>query len=263
MMTPTNIQTYPLISQEELDPFKNKHARSFRILGVLEIILGVTFITIAVVNINQASQLIESGTAAFVIAMVGSGIWTGTFVSICGILGLLSSRYRHQCPVIGALVVTILTSLSCFSLVMIEASGAVLVKAQEIMMYVHRTQQSDVNEETYESSSTMSVGDSLKPEPRSLKPDLSENSEGVDTTTEEAILGLMFQLHITLIVLGVIAFIMVVIHSSFTCASTCCKKNNYQGNFAMNSTQHFSAQPGFYQSQQNVEPSTEQALQAA
>lgn len=256
MMTPTNIQTYPLISQEELDPFKNKHARSFRILGVLEIILGVTFITIAVVNINQASQLIESGTAAFVIAMVGSGIWTGTFVSICGILGLLSSRYRHQCPVIGALVVTILTSLSCFSLVMIEASGAVLVKAQEIMMYVHRTQQSDASEETYESSSTMSVRESLKP-------DLSKNSEGVDTTTEEGILGLMFQLHITLIVLGVIAFIVVVIHSSFTCASTCCKKNNYQGNFAMNSTQHFSAQPGFYQSQQNVEPSTEQALQAA
>jgi len=255
-MTPTNIQTYPLISQEELDPFKNKHARSFRILGVLEIILGVTFITIAVVNINQASQLIESGTAAFVIAMVGSGIWTGTFVSICGILGLLSSRYRHQCPVIGALVVTILTSLSCFSLVMIEASGAVLVKVQEIMMYVHRTQQSDASEETYESSSTMSARESLKP-------DLSKNSEGVDTTTEEGILGLMFQLHITLIVLGVIAFIVVVIHSSFTCASTCCKKNNYQGNFAMNSTQHFSAQPGFYQSQQNVEPSTEQALQAA
>lgn len=230
-MKPIQIQTYPLISQDQLNP-KNKHARCFKGQGILEVLLGVAMITLAGVNINNAQQLMINKDAAEVAtrisAMFGSGIWSGTLILICGILGLASSTARNPCPVIGALVLTILTSLSCLTLVVVEAVGALMVKSKEFLMSLHEDRSSERN---------------------------STPSYEVDSDLLES----MFRLHLVLIGLGIISFLVVIIHSAFTCSASCCKKKNNQGDVAMNSTQQYSVQPGLYQNPQESKTLTENA----
>lgn len=222
-MKPIHIQTYPLISQEELRP-KNKHATWFKAHGIIEVLLGITMITLAAVNIGNAQQLaVDSEVATWVSAMVGSGIWTGTLVLVCGILGLASSAARNQCPVIGAMVLTIMTSLSCFSLVIVEAVGALMVKSKTLLMSLH---------ENLQANGMMAANS------RSYPDESSDDSDVLET---------MFQLHLALIGFGIVSFIVAIVHSAFTCSAACCKKNSYQSDVAMNSTQQYSVQPGCYQ----------------
>lgn len=227
-----SIQTYPLISQDHDEKSAKKHATAFKVIGVLELILAIALISVASVNMNAARALIvnmgNNGVAVFalVVPICGGGIWTGIMVFVCAVLGLVSSKTGSRCPVIGALVMTILSSLTSFSMICLEITGAMLAKTQELLLTKNHNDDYGTTPDPFQSE--------------------EEVQEVLDNISSN---------HLALVGLAVVSFIVVIVHSAFTCANACCGGNRYQNNGAvhMSPTQNFSVQPGLYQYQQQTE----------
>ncbi|XP_018668375.2 membrane-spanning 4-domains subfamily A member 8 [Ciona intestinalis] len=101
---------------------KPKRQNNHKVLGIMQMIIGVLCIGLAIV-----SFIISKGYYPSSIRVSGAGIWCGIFFLITGILGFLASKSKNsRCLVIATMVLSIMSSVMAFNLIIISITTAVV-----------------------------------------------------------------------------------------------------------------------------------------
>ncbi|CAK8672352.1 unnamed protein product [Clavelina lepadiformis] len=89
----------------------------FQIIQLALAILSIVF----QISITSLASRYSDG-----FAYVAPGIWVGAFFMVSGILGVISGKRSTSCPIVAALVMTILSALAATAMLGLEIAAAVI-----------------------------------------------------------------------------------------------------------------------------------------
>lgn len=121
VVIPTAASPQTFVQQQERPSVGEKYKNIYKRLGITQICFGSLSIVLGTTNIILAAASGYYGSTEFIAA----GIWCGAMILTCGILGKISSKKPDYCPIIAAMVLSIVTCLACVSMLSIEIAGAV------------------------------------------------------------------------------------------------------------------------------------------
>lgn len=121
VVIPTAASPQTFVQQQERPSVGEKYKNIYKRLGITQICFGSLSIVLGTTNLILAAASGYYGGTEFIAA----GIWCGAMILVCGILGKISSKKPDYCPIISAMVLSIVTCLACVSMLSIEIVGAV------------------------------------------------------------------------------------------------------------------------------------------
>ncbi|XP_078481371.1 uncharacterized protein LOC100175852 [Ciona intestinalis] len=193
--------TQPVVYPVEPDLPGKKYKTTYSVLGGLQIVIGVLSIILsAVVLVNASAFLNQTGqpqpsvtsASSYVYSGIGSGLW----YIVAGILGVVSGRRPSSCPITGALVITIFAAIAAASMAIVQSIRCVGISAGMSLINMD-----------------VSFDSALDPEMKKVNDFLNQ------TLIIYAILA----------VLAFLEFIITIVHSGYCCAVKCCQSQDYRG----------------------------------
>uniref|UniRef100_H2Y406 Uncharacterized protein n=1 Tax=Ciona savignyi TaxID=51511 RepID=H2Y406_CIOSA len=190
-MSSVTYTTQPVVFPVQQEHPGQKYSRPYTVLGVLQILIGVLSVILCGVSIGIIPNSTSAAQAAvgYIYYSIGSSIW----YLVAGSLGVASGRNPSNCPITGALVVTIFAAI---------ASGIMCL---------------------LESLTTVALNLVLTPGFFSFSSTTTLGPEEKDLVTKE------LAIHAVLAFLAGAQFIITIVHSGYCCAVNCCANKSYSG----------------------------------
>uniref|UniRef100_H2YPN0 Uncharacterized protein n=1 Tax=Ciona savignyi TaxID=51511 RepID=H2YPN0_CIOSA len=104
-------------------PGNMAYSKAFRILGIIQILLG----TLSIITWSYVLAFAMSEFYYDVFAFIACGIWCGIFFLVAGILATVSSEEPNNCKIIAGMVMSILAAIFAVVMLAIESIGAAIV----------------------------------------------------------------------------------------------------------------------------------------
>nr|XP_009857711.1 uncharacterized protein LOC100175852 [Ciona intestinalis] len=196
--------TQPVIYPVEPELPGKKYKTAYTVLGCLQIFIGVLSIILSSVVLANATAILSqadqqtqpsvNSAAYYIYSGIGSGLW----YIVAGILGVVSGRRPSSCPITGALVITIFAAITAGSMAILQSltsagiSGAMTVLTRD------------------------SIGTIFEPSDPAM-------------VEVKSFLNQTLIIYAVLAVLAFMEFIITIVHSGFCCAVKCCNSQDYRG----------------------------------
>nr|XP_009861963.1 uncharacterized protein LOC100179756 isoform X2 [Ciona intestinalis] len=126
------VNTTPVImTTPAVRPGNKLYAKEFKILGVIQIMLG----TLSIITWTYALTLELTTSSRDVFVYISSGIWCGIFFLIAGILATVSSFNPNRCKVVAGMVMAIFAAIFAATMFGIEVAGSIIISSRSYYIY--------------------------------------------------------------------------------------------------------------------------------